>query len=54
MVGLNGPDVSDLNGSLGNLEEGVDRFDEHQVTESFYYDENLDADIRGTKPSLLM
>ncbi len=44
MVGLNGPDVSDLNGSLVNLEEGVDRFDEHQVTESFYYDENLDAD----------
>ncbi len=44
MVGLNGSDVSDLNGSLVDLDDGVARFDNHQVTESFYYDEDLDGD----------
>ena len=44
MVGLNGGDVSDLHGQLVNLEEGVARFDNHQVTESFYYDADLDSD----------
>ncbi|VAW47889.1 hypothetical protein MNBD_GAMMA04-1291 [hydrothermal vent metagenome] len=44
MVGLNGGDVSNLNDSLVNLDDGVAEFDNHQVTESFYYDEDLDTD----------
>lgn len=44
LVGINGPDVSDLDDTLANLNDSVARFDSHQETESFYYDENLDSD----------
>ena len=44
LVGINGDDVSDLDGTLSNLDESVARFDNHEVTESFFYDEDLDTD----------
>ena len=44
MVGLNGGDVSHLDDQLVNLDAGVAEFDGHQLTDSFFYDENLDRD----------